>query len=121
MYKKSCFVVPIYDCYIHVFVADNLSRVCRYYSTEPISKDECDNDRGFFLPKKHKGNYVIALHPTEADETTVSHESLHAAKQILSDCGISNLTSDNEEVETYLCSYIVLQVAKRFKKLRKRK
>jgi hypothetical protein len=111
-YRKTSFVVPIFNQKIYVFVFNSLSDIRQLYKID----DAVDlNDRQAVV-FEFDGGEIVAFE-TNIQHGLVAHEALHITKRIMKKVGIKQCSFDDSEVECYLLGYITDKISTWFEKL----
>jgi hypothetical protein len=108
MYREKTVDIDVFQCNLHILVADDFNRCIdgkrlrKYCSGEP--DEDLSEDTAFVFQKKKSDYYVIVA--PDASCGTVAHEAVHLVNRIFADRG-QDADCRNDEVFAYHVGWFV--------------
>lgn len=116
MTMKSSFFVEIYNCTVHIIVADNMLRSINYYlrkcGSKPLKKEEVPGAYCLSPDKECSYEYYIFFDRKTIDINYINHEKSHLVEFILEERGIKA----KDETRAYLDGFLSEKINSLLKK-----
>lgn len=99
---KSTVQIPVYNYFLHLFVAENISPLIKKHC--PASHDG-DEDKCKAITIQRERNIFVFIRKEHLTYNTIAHELDHAMTLLMRDIGMKE-TEDSEEAYAYLIGWL---------------
>lgn len=112
MNKPYITKIPIYTGYLYILFTQDFVKASRELGVEIQPNANEFDGIAFKKCTGKKSGYILFVKTNRKDFWSIlTHEALHITNYILEDAGIK-ISTDNDEVQTYLLGYIMKHVQK---------